>query len=287
MGREVDCSVEAIGISGLVCIGSEGSELSGPDSLEESALADRFELHESSWPKKVHFLGVDLRVDGLPGAVGVVASLSIGLELCLRGLGTSGTENESGVKSNLADAVLGRAPIVLVAEEPFGLSLEGLEVETIDDKLPVVECPARMVVSDDSLDTKETGRGMTSICSAKRRCRGSWPVAGETGADSARCWTLSGFMIRETSEMEIAAERLCWWPFLLGAGLRVSVVLLGLVESSVAPPSLPINSLAPLLCPPGREGIVRVPGLGGGLARPVLDASPNENEGRSGGPDAT
>jgi hypothetical protein len=81
--------------------------------------------------------------------------------------------------------------------------------ETIEDRLPVVECPGRIVVPDDSLDTRETGRGMTSISSAKRSCLASDPVAGETGADSAR-WTLSDFRIRETSETEIAAERLCW-----------------------------------------------------------------------------
>lgn len=83
----------------------------------------------------------------------------------------------------------------------------------------------------------------------------------------------------------MAAERLCWCPFRRGTGpgLRDSATLVGLVDSRAAPPSLPINSLAPLLCPFGREGIGLVPGLGGGLARPELEGFPNENDGRSGG----
>ena len=212
-------------------------------------------------------------------------SVSIGLELCRRGLGPSGAENGCVVKSNLADAVFGRAVVCpFVAGGLLSLSLEGLvEAEMIEERLPAAECPARIVVPDDSLDTKESGRGMTSISSANRSCLSSDPVAGETGADSAR-GTFSGFRTRETSETEIAAERLCWWPFRLGTGpgVRDSAALVGLEESSSAPPSLPISSLAPLLCPPGREGIGLVPGLGGGLARPVLGEFPNENEGSSG-----
>ena len=169
------------------------------------------EEHESSWPKKVHFFGVDLAVGGLPGVGADAASVSIGLELCRRGLGTSGAENDCVAKSNLAAAVFGRAPVGLfVASGLLALSLEGLVEEIIEDRLPVVECPARIVVPDDSLDTKESGRGMTSISSAKRSCLGSGPVAGETGADSARGALSTGFRIREISETEIAAERRCW-----------------------------------------------------------------------------
>jgi hypothetical protein len=255
-----------------------------PLSFDDSTLAGRFGEDGSSWPKKVHFLGVDLRVGGLPGVGGCAGSKSNGLELCRRELGSSGAENEDEVKSNLAAAVFGRVLVVLLVAEGLLLSLKGLDIETIEDKLPAVECPARIVASDDSLDTTETGRGMTSISSAKRSCRGSGPVAGDTGADSAR-WTLSGLRMREISDTEIAAERRCWWPFLLGGEPRGSVPLVGLVESSAAPASLPISSLAPLLCPPGREGINLVPGLGGGLARPELDEVPNENEGRSRGRD--
>jgi hypothetical protein len=168
------------------------------------------EEDESSWLKKVHFFGVDFAVGGLPGFGAEAASVSIGLELCRRGLGTSGAENDCVAKSNLAAAVFGRAPVGLfVARGLLALSLEGLE-ETIEDRLPVVECPARIVVPDDSLETKESGRGMTSISSAKRSCLGSVPVAGETGADSARGALSTGFRIREMSETEIAAERLCW-----------------------------------------------------------------------------
>jgi hypothetical protein len=136
--------------------------------------------------------------------------VSIGLELCRRGLGPSGAENGCVVKSNLADAVFGRAVVCpLAAGVLLALSLEGLvEAEMIEERLPAAECPARIVVPDDSLDTKESGRGITSISSANRSCLSSDPVAGETGADSAR-GTFSDFRIRETSETEIAAERLC------------------------------------------------------------------------------
>lgn len=202
--------MEAIGISGSVCSGSEGSAFGAPLSFDDSTLAGRFGEVGSSWPKKVHFLGVDLRAGGLPGVGGCVGSKSNGLELCRRGLGSSGAENEDEVKSSLADAVFGRVPVVLwVAEGLLQLSLNGLDIETIEDKLPAVEWPALIVASEDSLDTTETGRGMTSISSAKRSCRESWPAAGDTGADSARC-TLSGLRMREISETEIAAERRCW-----------------------------------------------------------------------------
>lgn len=88
------------------------------------------------------------------------------------------------VKSNLAAAVFGRA--LLVAGGLLEPSLDGLVDDTIEDRLLVVEWPGRIVVPEHSLDIKERGRGITSISSAKRSCLGSGPVAGETGADSAR-----------------------------------------------------------------------------------------------------
>lgn len=206
----MDCSVDSRGVSGLIWVGSEESETFGPVSLEDAELVGRVEEFESSWPKNAHFFGADLLADGLGGGGTAAASVSIGLELCRRGLGTSGAENDCVAESNLAAAVCGRAPVgLLVARGLPALSLPGLVDETIEDRLPAAECPARIVVPE-SLDINERGRGMTSISSANRICLGSCPIAGETGADSARgTFSEAGFRIRETSDTEIAAERLC------------------------------------------------------------------------------
>jgi hypothetical protein len=165
------CSVDSMGGLGLVCRGDEGSAVIDRGSFDDPELVGRVWGVESSWPKKFHFLDADLGVEGVADVAGDGRSVSNGLELCLRGLRQSVVENSSGLKSNRAAAVLGRVSVVLLLGGGLCcFSLGGLGAER-EEKLPVAECPALTVVPDDSLDTMESGRGMTSISSAKRSCR--------------------------------------------------------------------------------------------------------------------
>jgi hypothetical protein len=112
--------------------------------------------------------------------------------------------------------------------------------------------------------------------------------AGLVGAlpPSGMLFEEAGLIIVEMSWHEMAADLRCRWPGLPAGGPRDGLVfgggsmpspLIGLVLIKPNPvpeiPSPPINSLPPLLCPPGRDGMVLAdPGeLGdsGGLAIPV------------------
>jgi len=133
-----DCSVEAMGVSELISAGVDSSKNDDWSSFDEE-LVGLLCCGEPSWPKNAHFLDGNLGVEGLVGVVVVVnaRSVSKGLDRCLRGLGRSKTGDIGRVPSSLAAAVLGR-----VSGE-IGLrrwSLEdGLEAETIEDKLPDTE----------------------------------------------------------------------------------------------------------------------------------------------------
>jgi hypothetical protein len=108
--RELDCSIELIGTSGVTNSGDEGADSTGMflGSLSDAELAGRDFGEDSpealSWPKKVHFLA-DFGVDG-PAAELDAMSLSKGIEFRLLGAGLSDDGNVS--RSRIGSAVRGR-----------------------------------------------------------------------------------------------------------------------------------------------------------------------------------